>query len=574
MEITVILTEMVAGIMAEKRWESPMKRSRFACLTHRITLLIAALMIHLAGVWSPACTDDAKPFYPGASVQVSGLNTAHLFLPVVARPAKKSPITDPRAARFLALPDGYQAALVSIDTLSDPIRRKVFEYLRHSAEAVDSAKLRFRARELAATVTAKAGNKSLASYYAAHRLDPIPLLIVPDCSKGMSASSRALELTDGGRTRTLVSCINVKNSGIRGCVNLTLPGRIRNDTLDLAFLHENTHGIMYDLYGSHFRTIPRPSDNGHDGPIISDRGLAWIEGWAEAFEALYGPANPLLKEGRIDPAKYGLAEFQLTRQDPVRRERYIWNASAKRRSGLLKTGAQLIATEGAVAAIVYDLLTSRAVAHPFDKLCITMVSHHPQDLIELVRGLMETYPNDARTVARIFLENTRYATVDNEARNLYHAYYTAKKAYVQKRTDIATYRSARDAYVRHKETLFHRVIADTSLLSANVGPDLWLSFPRPARKQPAKPRASAKKGCDCPDCRPKPSAAGGQTGNPVEQTIPVNLNTAPPKLLIYAGFTRTQAEELATLRSSSGYLTGAQAKKLLKHFGIAWKPLH
>jgi len=527
--------------------------------------LLAPLFLLLAV--SAAYADDAKPYYLGASVKVEGLDAARLFLPLV-RSAEKAPLSDARVAAFLGLPAGFKAPVARPDTLDHATSRAVVDYINASPEAVDSAKLRFRARALAAAVTAKAGPRDLAAYHAAHRLDPIAVIINPDCSKGMSATSRPLILAPaGGAPQTLVSWVNVKNSGRRGPVDLTLPGRIANDTLDLAFLHENSHGIMYDLYGGRFAQIPRPSDNGHDGPVISDRGLAWVEGWAEAFEALYGPANPLLKAGRIDPAAYGLAEFQLTRQDPVRREAYIWDADVPKRSGILKTGAQLIATEGVVAAVVYDLLTSRAIADPFGKLCVTMVSRHPMDVIELVRGFMSAYPADARTAARIFLENTRYATASNEARGLYHAYYQAKKAYVQKRIDAQAFAAARDAYVRHKEAVFARVMADPALLSANVGPDLWVTFPR----KPA-PAGKAAAGCACAECRSAAAAAAGAPAPP-EKGIPVNLNTAKPAFLGRVGFTPEQAAEFAAARSAAGFFTEAAARDLLARYRIPYQPL-
>ena len=71
---------------------------------------------------------------------------------------------------------------------------------------------------------------------------------------------------------------------------------LENDTLDLVLAHENAHGIQFDLYGKLFHKIQRTSTNGHDAPYITDLGMAYIEGWAEAFEAVYGPSNPKLKE--------------------------------------------------------------------------------------------------------------------------------------------------------------------------------------------------------------------------------------------------------------------------------------
>lgn len=535
-----------------------------------------ALVVALAAPALAAGPNDAKPYYLGASQPVDGFDPARAFLPVDRHPLARVPLTQPVVAKFLGLPGDYKAERVTVDPLTIPLRKQVYDYLATSPEAVDSARLRMRARAIAGAVAKRAGDHELAAFYAEHRLAPIATVIQHACNKGMSATIRPVEVANGPGTRTLVSYIHVKNSGMRGPVDVSLPARMKNDTLDLAFLHENAHGIMYDLYGSRFAAIPRPSDNGHDGPVISDRGLAWIEGWAEAFEALYGPANPLIAQGRIDPAKYGLAEFQLTRQDPVRREAYMWDPDAAKRSGLLKTGAQIIATEGAVAGIVYDLLVSRAIDDPYSKLCVVMASGKPQDIVEVIRGLMAAYPNDAQTVARIFLENTRYATVCNEARKLYNAYYTAKKAYVQKKIDQAAYHRARDGYTRHKEALFARVMADPKLLSANVGPDLWVKMPlvpRPApAAAPSAPSRPAAKACECPDCTAAAQATAGKPAPaPAEKLQPINLNSARPGFLMRVGFTRDQAEELAMIRSAAGFLTAKQANELLTRYGLADK---
>jgi hypothetical protein len=66
---------------------------------------------------------------------------------------------------------------------------------------------------------------------------------------------------------------------------------LRNHYLDLAVTHEIAHGIMQDLYGvDEFSRLEKSvvSRNGHFASSVTDPALAWIEGFAEGFEAFYG----------------------------------------------------------------------------------------------------------------------------------------------------------------------------------------------------------------------------------------------------------------------------------------------
>src|SRR5581483_10920360 len=66
---------------------------------------------------------------------------------------------------------------------------------------------------------------------------------------------------------------------------------IKNNYYDVAVAHELAHGLMQDLYGlMDFEKleISSVSRDGHFASAVTDPSLAWIEGFAEGFEAYLG----------------------------------------------------------------------------------------------------------------------------------------------------------------------------------------------------------------------------------------------------------------------------------------------
>jgi len=241
----------------------------------------------------------------------------------------------------------------------------------------------------------------------------------------------------------------------------------------MVVAHENAHAIMFDIYGPDITKIDKVSNMGHDGPMVSDRGLAFIEGWAEAFEALYGPTNPLLKLKEADREKYRISEFLFTRQDPVRRDRYIWQNHNGKKTGILKNGVQILSTEGAIAGLFYDILTSRSIKDPFGKCISVMYEKKPVDFVGFLKAWTAAFPEDKNTLYRMYLEGTNYATVSNEARKLYYDYYQAKLKFVQKQMDEKTFYDTKKKWTAFKEDLFTKAMQNESQLTANVSRDLW-----------------------------------------------------------------------------------------------------
>ena len=347
---------------------------------------------------------------------------------------------------------------------------EIINYLKSSPEMTDSAKLRVIARMKKLALILKSGDQARAEFYKKQVSAPLVLFINLNMGTGPACAPVPLhlDLKDGGKFffNTAIFIEDIPKA-------FSVADAIKNDTFDFVVAHENAHGIMFDMYGPAISKIDKKSNLGHDGPVVSDRGLAFIEGWAEAFEALYGPTNPLLKLKESEREQYRISEFLFTRQDPVRRDRYIWQNYKGQKTGVLKNGAQILSTEGAIAGIFYDILTSKAIKDAFGKSITVMCLHQPKDFAEFLKGWVKEFNEDKQVLYRIFLEGTNYATVSNEARKLYFDYYQAKLKYVQKQMDEKAFYAVKTKWTAYKENLFNEVMKSENLTS-NVSRDLWV----------------------------------------------------------------------------------------------------
>ncbi|OGM06094.1 MAG: hypothetical protein A2008_10680 [Candidatus Wallbacteria bacterium GWC2_49_35] len=347
---------------------------------------------------------------------------------------------------------------------------EIISYLKNSPEMTDSAKLRVIARMKKLALIIKSGDQARGEFYKKQVSAPLVLFVNLNMGTGPACAPvpMHLDLKDGGKFffNTAIFIEDIPEA-------FSVTDAIKNDTFDFVVAHENAHGIMFDMYGPAITKIEKKSNLGHDGPVVSDRGLAFIEGWAEAFEALYGPTNPLLKLKESEREQYRISEFLFTRQDPVRRDRYIWQNYKGQKTGVLKNGVQILSTEGAIAGLFYDMLTSKAIKDPFGKAISVMCLHHPLDFAQFVKAWVKEFSEDKKVLYRIFLEGTNYATVSNEARKLYYDYYQAKLKYVQKQMDEKTFYTVKAKWTTYKESLFAEIMKSDNL-TTNVSPDLWV----------------------------------------------------------------------------------------------------
>lgn len=390
---------------------------------------------------------------------------------------------------------GYLAQALSAQALqavpTDPKgfhATTVLPYLTKSKEMTDSLKLRRAARQIRANTVSKlldspeAGKltaeqkEALKSFYNRSVGSPLVILdrsplpkFVPE--PGPCMIPLGVERVEGKSNQP----IGLETSAI--CILdiadlFSVKQAIDNDTLDIVVCHENGHAIMFDMYGKAFQAIKRISTNGHDAPYITDTGLAYTEGWAEAFEAVYGPANAKFAEK--DRKKYNISEFLFARQDPIRRDRYVWMHATGKKTGAMKNALQMLSTEGVVAGLFYDILTSKSITAPFEKCVTVMVTAQPLTFQAFIETFVKLFPEDKKVVYRILLETTNYVTMRKEAAKLYQAYYQAKLGYVAKKVEKAQLDQAKQAFNTFKEDLFTKAMAGSSPFD-NVGAELWFS---------------------------------------------------------------------------------------------------
>ncbi len=428
--------------------------------------------------------------------------------------------------------------------------KEVLEYLLSSPELVDSIKLRMIAKKIKLNYLKQlkkdgvAGNSGLEitdkyiKWYESTMKIPIPVLIDVGFGSGPAMGPIPCAMKLDKDLRKIYAPVTAEKEMFFNTIMMiedikdafSVSDAIANDTLDLVFCHENAHGIMFDMYGPFMDRVQKLSNIGHDSHMISDRGLAYIEGWAEAFEALYGPANPLLKLKPEERKKYRISEFLFGRQDPIRRQRYIWE-STKQKTGLLKTGQQILSTEGVIAGIFYDILTSKAIKNPYHKSVSVMYYYKPVDMAAFVLGWIKMNPTDKKVLLRIFLENTNYATCSNDARKFYYDYYQAKLKYVKKKMPKKEFYSIKKLFVDHKESMFKKAMTTPKFIVSNIGNDLWVEL--------------------------------GETHK--YKGLRVNFNNCTPRFLVgLLGMNENDALKLVQTRSALGFLKGNDAFATLK----------
>lgn len=268
----------------------------------------------------------------------------------------------------------------------------------------------------------------------------------------------------------------------------TIDGGIQADSLGDVVGHETFHGIMADLMGDDAPGGPKSqSKMGHDAPIISDYSMGFSEGWAEFFEAWSGEDNPSFdnRGGRST-----VTRFILGRQVPIRRNLYTQEDYEKfcstKKTGQIKNGSQMMATEGLVSGILYALATHDEIPDPLELMLKAMYVGKPQTMPEMVAAMVKAAPDAAvgRAIVLTFLHMTKFATVSGEAKRLYEASYTAKLAWLRARNDgqrgaeeealKTAYYGARDTYRTFVADLEERILSGAIGIADAVGPELWL----------------------------------------------------------------------------------------------------
>lgn len=241
--------------------------------------------------------------------------------------------------------------------------------------------------------------------------------------------------TDGTQVQAgsfmILADVNAPPSGLDG-PDLTLDLLMQNDYLALALAHESGHQVMWDRYGS--KTFPRNrslSNSGHDVHQITDPHLAFSEGWAEAFEAIVG--DFLESAGAMPKAVTPSIKILVQRRhELIERDRYIYDDHL-RKTGHMKSGLQMVATEGVAAFLIYQTYANRifkAQGQPaaYGAVLDTLAKHQPQDLLAFWYATMQDVPQLKDKLVRIWCEGTRYGTIAPEAGARYYEMWAAGQA--------------------------------------------------------------------------------------------------------------------------------------------------
>lgn len=435
--------------------------------------------------------------------------------------------------------------------------KAVYPYLQESKEMQDSLRLRRTARQIRYQTLKSAVEKSEATAEQKKAIidflsqsvgspmvlmskSPLPAFMASPGPCMIPMGAEMVDLKTGKRLGIETSMICVLDIKSGDEVIFSIDDALKNDTLDLVVAHENAHGIMFDAYGKLFQSIQRTSSNGHDAPIITDVGLAYVEGWAEAFEAVYGPSNPKLSEK--DREKYNISEFLYSRQNPIRRDRYVWASNVGKKTGVLKNGLQLMSTEGVIAGHFYDILTARAINAPFEK-CIKTMLTAPMNFMEFVQNFVKLFPEDKKVVYRILLENSHYVTMHENAAESYKNFYEFNLAYKQKKIAKEDFLEARKQYKAYTEELFAEAMQKDNIF-ANVGPQMWFSGKinlSNLKKQPSKAKQYL-------------AAAFGKKDKFYEFRF--DLNTATAEMLRNIGLAEADCAKLIKAREKKGFFKG------------------
>lgn len=224
----------------------------------------------------------------------------------------------------------------------------------------------------------------------------------------------------------------------------------------------------------------------------------------------------------------------------------------------LKTGQEMLASEGVCATLFYRLVTNpelqqtmlaepylqrfgvaRAAVRPWQvpylKLFVVMAALTERDLAgtpvisRLIQGWGELFPEDQQTVFALFLETTKYVTVAAKNRELYHRLFRASSTLDQPAlADILP-----KAQLLRQQTLAES-LKNPGLLAKGVGPELWLSFPTVTLALPA---------------------LGIQ-----DLPLRIDLNKATYwQLLAIPGIQSQEAQQLWQAREEQGYFTDLQS---------------
>ncbi|PKL40362.1 MAG: hypothetical protein CVV41_19435 [Candidatus Riflebacteria bacterium HGW-Riflebacteria-1] len=197
-------------------------------------------------------------------------------------------------------------------------------------------------------------------------------------------------------------------------------GGMQDPSAASVIAHETGHMIMDQLYERN--NYPATNYYGaHSKNTVSDEGFALSEGWAEAIEALS------TKEYHDNATSWRIKTHK-----NIADNKYVFKnqgVTTGPNDGILKNGMEMLSTEGVNASLFYDVLESNRIQAPYSKICQVFETAKPQTYRDFVDAYIQKYPEDRSQMIKQFLENTKYATVDNKATIRYKEVHDAQQAW-------------------------------------------------------------------------------------------------------------------------------------------------
>ncbi len=198
-------------------------------------------------------------------------------------------------------------------------------------------------------------------------------------------------------------------------------GGMTDPSAGSVMAHEIGHMIMDQLYER--PNYPKTNyAGGHSKNTVSDEGFALSEGWAEALEA-------------ISTRDYheNASSWRIKTHKNIAENKYIYEnhgVTTGPNDGIIRSGSDMLSTEGVNASLFYDILNGGRIQAPFEKVCTVFETAKPQTYRDFVDAYIKTYPEDRSQMIRQFLDNTKYATVDSSAQVRYKEVHDAQQAYL------------------------------------------------------------------------------------------------------------------------------------------------
>jgi hypothetical protein len=153
--------------------------------------------------------------------------------------------------------------------------------------------------------------------------------------------------------------------------------------IEQTLVHEVAHGGMSQGHGR--TTLPETPwlSRPHSGGSVTDEQLAYIEGWAEFVGTYFTGRRTIAEdpEGAMDSNWY-----------------------AYRSDGQMKSGQELVRTEGWNASVLYRIATAGASQNAMWKMTQVMSRTRPQSMMQLLTGVNQYFPELAPTVNQVLYQ--------------------------------------------------------------------------------------------------------------------------------------------------------------------------